>query len=72
MKTELAKEFKGQFECLGESTKKYLSFSVPIKQELNKLIKKLKWKRYYRKNYNLQNNFYQQRNIYDKLIIKSY
>ena len=72
MKTELAKEFKGQFECLGENTKKYISFSVPIKQELNKLIKKLKWKRYYRKNYNLQNNFYQQRNIYVKLIIKSY
>ena len=72
MKTELAKEFKGQFECLGENTEKYISFSVPIKQELNKLIKKLKWKRYYRKNYNLQNNFYQQRNIYGKLIIKSY
>ena len=72
MKTELAKEFKGQFECLGENTKKYISFSVTIKQELNKLIKKLKWKRYYRKNYNLQNNFYQQRNIYGKLIIKSY
>ena len=29
----LAEEFKGQFECLGENTKKYISFSVPIKKE---------------------------------------
>ena len=32
---ELAKEFDGQFECLGENTKKYVTFSVPIKKELN-------------------------------------
>ena len=30
---ELAKEFKSEFECLGENTKKYISFSVPIKKE---------------------------------------
>ena len=30
---ELAKEFEGQFECLGEITEKYISFSVPIKKE---------------------------------------
>ena len=30
---ELAEEFKGQFECLGESTEKYITFSVPIKKE---------------------------------------
>ena len=30
---ELAKEFKGEFECLGENTEKYISFSVPIKKE---------------------------------------
>ena len=30
----LAKEFEGQFESLGESTKKYLTFSVPFKREL--------------------------------------
>ena len=30
---ELAKEFKGQFECLGENTEKYITFSVPIKIE---------------------------------------
>ena len=27
---ELAEEFEEQFECLGENTKKYLTFSVPI------------------------------------------
>ena len=30
---ELADEFKGQFECLGENTEKYITFSVPIKKE---------------------------------------
>ena len=30
---ELAKEFEGRFECLGEITEKYISFSVPIKKE---------------------------------------
>ena len=30
----MAEEFRGeQFECLGERTKKYISFSVPIKKE---------------------------------------
>ena len=32
---ELAEEFKGEFECLGENTEKYISFSVPIKKEQN-------------------------------------
>ena len=32
---ELAEEFKGQFECLGENTKKYVTFSLPIKKEHN-------------------------------------
>ena len=32
---ELAEEFKGQFECLGENTEKYITFSVPIKKELD-------------------------------------
>ena len=27
---QLAKEFKGKFECLGENTEKYVTFSVPI------------------------------------------
>ena len=30
---QLAKEFKGNFECLGENTEKYITFSVPIKKE---------------------------------------
>ena len=29
---ELAKEFEGQFECLGENAEKYITFSVPIKK----------------------------------------
>ena len=32
---ELAKEFDGQFECLGENTEKYITFSVPIKKEFD-------------------------------------
>ena len=31
---ELAEEFKGQFECLGENTENYITFSVPINKEL--------------------------------------
>ena len=30
---ELAKEFKEEFEFLGENTEKYISFSVPVKKE---------------------------------------
>ena len=32
---ELAKEFEGHFECLGENIEKYIIFSVPIKKELD-------------------------------------
>ena len=32
---ELAKESKGKFECLGENTEKYITFSVPIEKEDN-------------------------------------
>ena len=32
---ELAKEFDGRFQCLGENTEKYITFSVPIKRELD-------------------------------------
>ena len=28
------KEFDGNFECLGENTKKYITFSVPIKKKI--------------------------------------
>ena len=30
---KLAKEFKDQFECLGENTEKYITFSVPIEKK---------------------------------------
>ena len=32
---ELAKEFYGQLEFLGENTEKYITFSVPISKELD-------------------------------------
>ena len=34
---ELAEEFEGEFECLGENTEKYITFSVPIKKEITKI-----------------------------------
>ena len=32
---ELACEFEGNFECLGENTEKYITFSVPIKKNID-------------------------------------
>ena len=32
---ELVKESEGQFKCLGENKEKYITFSVPIKKELD-------------------------------------
>ena len=32
---ELACEFEGNFECLGENTEKYITFSVPIKKKID-------------------------------------
>ena len=32
---QLTKEFNGQLECLGENAEKYITFSVPIKEELD-------------------------------------
>ena len=32
---QLAKEFDGQFECLGENTGKCITFSLPIKKEFD-------------------------------------
>ena len=43
---QLIKEFKGNFDCLGENTEKYITFSVPIKKELDNdkiIIYKLKF-----------------------------
>ena len=30
-------EFEGEFECLGENTEKYITFSVLLKKENNKI-----------------------------------
>ena len=32
---QLAREFDGKFECLGENTEKYITFSEAIKKELD-------------------------------------
>ena len=32
---QLAKEFEGQFKCLGENKEKYITFSLPINKELD-------------------------------------
>ena len=42
----MVKEFKGNFDCLGENLEKYITFSVPIKKELDNgkiIIHKLKF-----------------------------
>ena len=31
---ELVKEFEGSFDCLGENTEKYITFSVPLKKKI--------------------------------------
>ena len=31
---ELVKEFEGNFDCVGESTEKYIRFSVPLKNKI--------------------------------------
>ena len=32
---QLAKKSEGQIKCLGENTEKYITFSIPIKKELD-------------------------------------
>ena len=32
---ESAKEFEGNFDCFGENTEKYITFSVPIKKKID-------------------------------------
>ena len=36
---ELAEEFEGEFECLGENIEKYITFKIPVKKETTKLDK---------------------------------
>ena len=38
--TELAEEFKKQFNCFGESTEKYITFKVPIEEDVTRIDKK--------------------------------
>ena len=41
---ELVKEFEGNFECFGENTEKYITFSVPIKQRIENKDMKITYK----------------------------
>ena len=36
---ELVEEFKKQFTCLGENTEKYITFTVPIEEEVTRIDK---------------------------------
>ena len=36
---ELVEEFEGQLTCLGENTEKYITFSVPIENEVTRIEK---------------------------------
>ena len=36
---QLGEEFKKQFTCLGESTEKYITFTVPIEKEVERIDK---------------------------------
>ena len=36
---ELAEEFKKQFTCLAENTKKYITFTVPIEKDIKRIDK---------------------------------
>ena len=51
---QLAEDFKGQFECLGENTEKYITFSVPIKEDDNS--KKITYKLKFIDSYRFMNN----------------
>ena len=41
---ELVKEFEGNFECLGENTEKYITFSVPIKKRIENKYMEITYK----------------------------
>ena len=36
---ELANDFEGKFECLGENTEKYKIFSIPLEKEVTEIVK---------------------------------
>ena len=65
----LAKEFKGQFECLGINTEKYITLSVPIYKKLHN-GKSNKYKIKFIDTFRLMQNHYQVLlNIYQKEFI---
>ena len=37
MLNQLAIEFKGELNCIGDNMEKYITFSVPIKKEVNNI-----------------------------------
>ena len=37
IKKDLAEEFKKQFTCLGENTKKYITFTVTIENKVTRI-----------------------------------
>ena len=36
---QLAKEFEGEFSCIGENIEQYKAFTVPVTRALKKLVK---------------------------------
>ena len=36
---EFTEEFEKQFTCLGENTKKYITFTIPIEKEVTRINK---------------------------------
>ena len=67
---QLAQEFEGEFECLGENTEKYFTFSVPLKNDNDnsgKITYKLKFIDSYRfMSTSLSNLVHNSSGIYDK------
>ena len=41
---ELVKEFEGNFDCLGENTEKYITFSVPLKKKIENKNQEITYK----------------------------
>ena len=54
----LVKEFKGSFECLGENTEKYITFSVLIKKKIENKDLEITYKIKFIDSYRLLSNHY--------------
>ena len=53
---ELAKEFEGNFECLGENTEKYITFLVPIKKKIENKDLEIAYKKKFTDSYRLMSS----------------